>query len=98
MGADALEVRISDDPVAVNIAREEAKRNIAMRQSVAVNVLRMQKDGLHVGHTREIRSHFVTAEGDCTDRGRATRHGHCSGSHRNTEGEDSGGVGWDTSF
>ncbi len=39
MGVDALEVRISDDPVAINIAREEAKRNITVRESVPVDVL-----------------------------------------------------------
>src|SRR5262245_18275050 len=98
MGADALEVRISDDSVAINIAREEAKRNIAMRESVPVDVLRMQKDGLHIAYTREIRSHFVTAEGNCADRGRATRDGHCSGSHWNIEGEDSGVVAGDAIF
>src|SRR5215510_1847278 len=98
MGADALEVRISDDSVAINIAREEAKQNIAMRQSVPVDVLRMQKDGLHIGHTREIRSHFVTAEGNCADRGRATRNSHRSGSHWYIEGEDSAVVAGDAIF
>src|SRR4030095_8942708 len=98
MVADALEVRISDDPVAINIAREEAKRNITMRQSIPVDVLRMQKDGLHIGYTRGIRSHFGTAEGNCADRGRATRKGHRSGSHWNIEGEDSGVVAGDTIF
>src|SRR5215475_10695776 len=98
MGADALEVRISYDPVAINIAREEAKWNITMGLSVSVDVLRVQNDVLHVGHTREIRSHFVTAEGNCTDRGRPTRDGHCSGSHRNVEGEHSRVVAGDTIF
>src|SRR5213078_2517693 len=88
MGADALEVRISDDPVAINIAREEAKWNVTMRESVPVDVLRVQHDVLHVGHTRKIGSHFVTAEGNCANRGRATRYGHCSGSRRNIESED----------
>src|SRR5262245_64168366 len=98
MVADALEVRISDDPVAINIAREEAKRNITMGLSVPVDVLRMQKDGLHIGHTREIRSHFVTAEGNCANRGGPTRHGYRSGSHWNIEDEDSGVVAGDTIF
>src|SRR5206468_10707417 len=98
MGADALEVRISDDPVAINIAREEAKWNVTMRESVPVDVLRVQHDVLHVGHTRKIGSHFVTAEGDCTDGGSAADHGHVSGSHRSIKGEDSGIVTGDAIF
>src|SRR4030095_11091421 len=98
MVADALEVRISDDPVAINIAREEAKRNITMRQSIPVDVLRMQKDGLHIGYTREICPHFVTAEGNCSDCSSAADNGHVSGSDWNIEGEDSGVVADDTIF
>src|SRR5882724_12741939 len=98
MVADALEVRISDDPVAINIAREEAKWNVTMGLSVPVDVFCVQHDVLHIGHTREICPHFVTAEGNCTDSGRSTRNGHCSGSHRNIEGEDSGVVTCDTIF
>src|SRR5947208_4202777 len=98
MGADALEVRMSHDPVAINIAREEAKRNVTMGLSVPVDVFCVQNDVLHVGHTRENRSHFVTAEGDCTDGGSAADNGHVSGSHRNIEGEDSGVVTSDSIF
>src|SRR5947207_12992821 len=98
MGADAMEVRISDDPVAINIAREEAKWNVTMRESVPVDVLRVQHDVLHVGHTRKIGSHFVTAEGNCTDRGSAADNGHVSGSHRSIKGEDSGVVAYDAIF
>src|SRR5438093_12835833 len=98
MGADALEVRISDDPVAINIAREEAKWNVTMGLSVPVDVLRMQNDVLHIGHPGESRSHFVAAEGNCTDRGRPTHQVQCSGSDRNIEGEVSGVVACDTIF
>jgi len=38
---DAVGVRLIDKPAAIHITREEAKRNIAMRLSIAVNVLRM---------------------------------------------------------
>src|SRR6266702_3993520 len=98
MVADALEVRISDDPVAINIACEEAKRNVTMGLSVPVDVLRMQNDGLHIGHTREICPHFVTAEGNCTDGGSAADNSHVSGSDRSIEGEDSGVVAYDAIF
>src|SRR4029453_4645674 len=98
MVADALEVRISDDPVAINIAREEAKWNIAMRQSIPVYVFCVQHDVLHIGYTREICPHFVTAEGNCSDGSSAADNGHVSGSHRNIEGEDSGVVICDTIF
>src|SRR5262245_13203185 len=98
MGADALEVRISDDPVAINIAREEAKWNVTMRESVPIDVFCVQNDVLHVGHTRQIGSHFVTAEGNCTDGGNAAVNGHVSGSHRSIKGEDRGVVSGDTIF
>src|SRR4029434_6535708 len=98
MVADALEVRISDDPVAINIAREEAKWNVTMGLSVPVDVFCAQHDVLRIGHTREICSHFVTAEGNCSDCGSAADNGHVSGSHWNIEGEDSSVVACDTIF
>src|SRR5437870_285341 len=98
MVADALEVRISDDPVAINIAREEAKRNVTMGLSVPVDVFCVQHDVLHIGHTREICPHFVTAKGNCSDCGSAADNGHVSGSHRSIKGEDSGVVAYDAIF
>src|SRR5947208_4641242 len=98
MVGDALEVRISDDPVAINIAREEAKRNVTMRLSVPVDVFCVQHDVLHIGHTREICPHFVTAEGNCSDCGSAADNGHVSGSHRGIKGEDRGVVAYDAIF
>ena len=51
IGCDAIGVRLADGSVAINIASEEAKRDIAMRLSIAVDVFRMENDGLHIGHT-----------------------------------------------
>src|SRR4029450_6992891 len=98
MVADALEVRLIDDPVAINIAREEAKWNVTMGLSVPVDVFCVQHDVLHIGYAREICPHFVTAEGNCSDCSSAADNGHVSGSHRNIEGEDSGVVTSDSIF
>ena len=38
---DAVGVILIDVPVTIHITREEAKRNIAVRLSIVVNVLRM---------------------------------------------------------
>src|SRR4029450_3829646 len=98
MVADALEVRISDDPVAINIAREEAKWNVTMGLSVPVDVFCVQHDVLHIGYTQEICPHFVTAEGNCCECSTAADNGHVSGSHRSIKGEDRGVVAHDAIF
>ena len=51
IACDAIGVMAYRRPGYQYITREEAKRNITMRQSVPVDVLRMQNDVLHIGHT-----------------------------------------------
>jgi hypothetical protein len=60
-----------------------------MWQAVTVDVLHMQRDHFGTRDASQLRRHTVTAEGDRTNGGRATKNSNLTRRNRRVEREDS---------
>ena len=57
VGVNLLLVRFVDDAIAIDIGREETKRNVAMLLAVAVDVLHPQRDDFRTRHPSHLSGH-----------------------------------------
>src|SRR5438876_1091118 len=98
VGLKLLLVRSVNDAIAVDVGRQETKRNVSMRLSIAIDVLCVESHNLSTGHTCKLCRHAVTAEGNGSYRSRAADDSNLARCYRGIEGKDGVVSGSATTF